>query len=96
MEWAAVVSAVAGLLLYILKQYEKNQPKRDQEAAEDATQQGRDDIDDLDAVAVNNRIDRMFTKSDRPAGQSSSPVTTGRISAIRGVDNRQRGPGQDT
>lgn len=96
MEWGAVIAAVAGLLLYILKQYAAGKPERDKERSDDATQQGRADIDAGDAAAVNNRIDRLFTKSDRPPGQSGSPVTAGRLSAILRVAAGQRGIGKDS
>lgn len=96
MEWGAVIAAVAGLLLYILKQYAAGKPERDKERSDDATQHGRADIDAGDAAAVNNRIDRLLTESDHPAGQPGRPVTAGRLSAILRVATRQRGTGEDS
>jgi hypothetical protein len=96
MEWGAVITAVAGLLLYILKQYAAAKPVRDKERADDATQQGRADIADGDAAAVNDRIDQLLSRPDRVAGQSSGPVTAGRLSAILRVATRQRGTGEDS
>lgn len=96
MEWGAVIAAVAGLLLYVLKQYAAGKPERDQENRADEIQQGRADIDTGNAAAVNDRIDRLFTESDHTPGQSSGPVTAGRLSAILRVATRQRGTGEDS
>jgi len=96
MEWGAAVAAVFGLLLYILKRYDTGQPKRDQEARHDQIQQGRKDIAAGDVAAVSDRIDRLFTESDHPPGQSVRPVTAGRLSAILRVANRRRGTSEDT
>lgn len=96
MEWGAVIAAVAGLLLYILKQYAAGKPGRDQENTDDATQQGRADIANGDHAAVDARIDQLLSRPDRVAGQSSSPVTAGRLSAVLRVATRQRGTGEDS
>lgn len=94
MEWAAVVSALAGLLLYLLKRYDERKPDRDNEARNDHIQQGRKDIADGNAAAVSERIDRLLT--DRPPGQPSSPVTTGRLSAILRVADGRRSVSKDS
>lgn len=96
MEWGAVIAAVAGLLLYVLKRYDAGKPKRDKEARHDQIQQGRKDIAAGDVAAVNDRIDRLFTESDRPAGQPGRPVTAGRLSAILRVATGKRVTGEDT
>lgn len=96
MEWAAVVSAVFGLLLYVLKRYDAGQPQRDREAADDANQQGRKDIADGNAAAVSGRIDRLLSQPDSATGKPSSEVTAGRLSAILGVADRQRSTGEDS
>lgn len=96
MEWGAVIAAVAGLLLYILKQYAAGKPERDQENTDDATQQGRADIANGDHAAVDARIDQLLSRPDRVAGQPGRPVTAGRLGAILRVAAGKRGTGADS
>jgi hypothetical protein len=95
MEWGAAVAAVFGLLLYILKRYDAGKPGRDSEARDEAIQQGRRDILDSNVAAVNDRIDRLLDQSDHTPGQSSGPVTSGRLSAVLRVATARRGAGAD-
>lgn len=96
MEWGAAVTAFLALLLWVLKQWQSNQPKRDQEAADDATQQGRADIADGNADAVNDRIDRLLSGQGDTAGQPNGEVTAERISAVLGLADPGRGSGADS
>ncbi|MGE0919427.1 hypothetical protein [Trichlorobacter lovleyi] len=95
MEWGAAVTAFLTLLLWVLKQWQSNQPKRDKEAADETTQQGRADIADGNADAVNDRIDRLLTGSGDTAGQPGGEVTTERISAVLGLADSGRSSGEN-
>ena len=89
------MSALAGLLLYILKRYDTGQPKRDQEARHDQIQQGRKDIADGDAAAVSDRVDRLLSRQSDPARQPSYTVTRGRIISVAGLVDTRRDPSQN-
>lgn len=93
MEWAAVISALAGLLLYILKRYDAGKPQRDIEARHDDIQQGRKDIADGNVAAINERVDRLLAGDTerKPSGE----VTTGRLSAVFRVVDSGRGTSKD-
>jgi hypothetical protein len=94
MEWAAVISALAGLLLYVLKRYDAGKPQRDIEARHDEIQQGRKDIADGNVAAVNERVDRLLS-GDADERKPSGEVTAGRLSAVFRVANGRRSPGKD-
>lgn len=96
MEWAAVVSAVFGLLLYVLKRYDAKQPQRDQEANNERLQQGRRDIADGNAAAVSDRIDRLLTQSNHSTGQPSREVTAERIRTVFRMVDSGRSTGKDS
>jgi hypothetical protein len=94
MEWAAVISALAGLLLYVLQRYDAGKPQRDIEARHDEIQQGRKDIADGNIAAVNERVDRLLAGDTerKPSGE----VTAGRLSAVSRVVDSGRSPGKDS
>ena len=97
MEWGAAVTAFFTVLLAVLKWWQSQQPKRDQEQSYDDIQQGRADIANGDADAVNARIDRLLSQQgNHAAGQSSNTVTVGRIGAILGMAAATRSTGPDT
>lgn len=96
MEWGAAIASLLGIILLMLKQWQSNQPKRDQEAADETTQQGRTEIADGNADAVNDRIDRLLTGSGDTAGQSGSEITAERISALAGLADSGRSSGADS
>ena len=95
MEWSAAIYAIAGLLLFALKQWLAAAPKRNQEAADDATQQGRADIADGDAAAVSDRVDRLLSRQSDPARQPSYTVTRGRIISVAGLVDTRRDSSQN-
>lgn len=96
MEWGAAIASLLAIILLVLKQWQANQPKRDQEAADEENQQGRADIADRNADAVNDRIDRLLTGSCDTAGQPGGEVTTERISAVLGLADSGRSSGADS
>jgi hypothetical protein len=96
MEWSAAIVSILGIVLWGLKQWQTNQPKRDQENRQDEIQQGRTDIANGDAAAVSDRIDSLLTRHGDTTGQPSSEVTAERISAVLGVVDPRRSPGSDT
>jgi len=96
MEWAAIISALAGLLLYILKRYDAGQPKRDEDQRYDDVQQGRKDIANVDTAAVNERIDRLLFSDRNSERQSGSEITAERIGSVSGLVDPGRNPGKDS
>lgn len=96
MEWGAAIASLLAIVLWGLKQWQSQQPKRDQEQSYDDIQQGRADIANDDADAVNGRIDRLLTRQPLSAGQQGDTVTVGRIGAILGMAAATRSTGSDT
>ena len=96
MEWGAAVAAFFTVLLAVLKWWQSQQPKRDQEQSYDDIQQGRADISAGNADAVNGRIDRLLTRQPLSTGQQGDTVTVGRIGAILGLAAATRSIGADT
>jgi hypothetical protein len=96
MEWGAAIASVLGIILLVLKQWQAGKPKRSQEQRDEATQNGRDDIGNNDAVAIDDRIDRLLIATGNPAGQPGGEVTAERIRAVAGLADTRRSPGPDT
>lgn len=96
MEWGAAIASLLAIVLFGLKQWQSSQPKRDQEQDYDDIQQGRADIADDDADAVNGRIDRLLTRQPLSTGQSSDKAIAGSIGTILGVAAATRSTGSDT
>ena len=96
MEWGAAIASLLAIVLWGLKQWQSNQPKRDQEQAYDDIQQGRADIANDDADAVNGRIDRLLTRQPLSTGQSSDKAIAGSIGTILGVAAAIGSSGKDT
>jgi hypothetical protein len=96
MEWGAAIASLLGIVLWGLKQWQSNQPKRDQENAQDEIQQGRKDIANGDAAAVSDRIDSLLTRQGDPTGQPGSEVTAERIGSVLGVAGPAGGISPDT
>lgn len=96
MEWGAAIAALLGIILLVLKQWQANQPTRDQEQRNEEIQQGRADINNGDADAVSGRIDGLLSRQPLPAGQPGHPVTAERISAVSGLADSGRSTGADT
>lgn len=96
MEWGAAVAAFFTVLLAVLKWWQSQQPQRDQEQSYDDIQQGRADIANDDADAVNGRIDRLLTRQPLSTGQSSGEIAAERISSILRLADSGRSIGADT
>ena len=96
MEWGAAITAFLTLLLWVLRQWSAAKPQRDQEAADEATQQGRSDIAAGNADAVNDRIDRLLSGQGDTAGQSSREITAGRIGTLVRLADSGRSISSDT
>ena len=96
MEWSAAVTAFFTVLLAVLKWWQSRQPKRDQEQSYDDIQQGRADIANDDADAVNGRIDRLLTRQPLSTGQSSDKAIAGSIGTILGVAAAIGSTGKDS
>lgn len=92
MEWGAAITAIVTLLLAVAKWYAANQPKRDQEQQNEATQQGRLDIANGDVAAVNGRIDRVLSvpeqtgSADSASGQHDSGDLLRRTQSVTGAN----------
>lgn len=93
MEWAAVVSGLLTIAALLIRAW-INRDKSDD--TNKSIQQGRQDINSGNVAAVNDRVDRLLTKSGDTVRKSDSPVTAERISAVLGVADAGRGDGQDT
>lgn len=85
MEWGAAIASLLAIILLVLKQWQANQPKRDREAADEATQQGRADIANGDDAAVNDRIDRLLSGQSDTEGQHGTEDLSGRIADLTGA-----------
>lgn len=96
MEWGAAVAGLLALILWGLKYWAAAKPQRDQEQSYDDIQQGRADIANDDADAVNGRIDRLLTRQPLSTGQSSGEIAAERISSILRLADSGRSIGADT
>lgn len=85
MEWGPIITGLLSIVALIFKWWLDSAPKRDQEAADEATQQGRADIADGNSDAVNDRIDRLLSGQSDTEGQHGTEDLSGRIADLTGA-----------
>jgi len=95
MELSAAIASLLAIILWGLKQWAANSPKR----RDNETQKGRRDIIKGDGRSVSERIDRLLSPPAIPHNtprQSIHADLQKRIRAIHGLDNSGRGADNDT
>lgn len=80
--WLQIIAGLAGLLSLWLRDYYSAAKKdaRAKEAADEATQGGRRDLQDGNAGAVAARIDRVLAQDGSDAGGASGQALSGATS----------------
>lgn len=83
MGWETAITAIFSFLLFCGELWVSKEPERKKEARNEAIRQSREDIDEGNVAAVNNRVDSVLSEaSDSASGQHSDADITERINDV--------------